>query len=685
MELIGIPFGYIMWLGYILFHNYGFAILFFTVAIKVLLFPLSVWTQKNSIKMVRIKPQLNEIEIKHFGNSEKILSEQKVLYKKEKYSPWLGILPLLLQIPIILGLIAVIYDPMQHLLHIPEPAMSAIEVRIEQLAPTGTQLQAVALIKDPQYAATFDSIEVQGYDVQSALSSIRSLDVEFWGMDLSATPTASLADPLVWVPIAAFLSTLLLCWVQNLLNVLQRESGWLGRWGQAIFLCLLSLYLAFSVPAAVGIYWVFGNMLATVLAVILNAAFNPKKYIDYTALGRTKEILAKLKAERKKSKPTAEQKKRSKADYARFIDEQVYKRLVFYSEKSGFYKYFKGYIEYILANSDLDIHYITSDPNDAVFQMNEPRLVPYYIDNNRLIILFMKIEADIVAMTMSDLEQFYLKRSRLKKDVEYIYMYHGMTNSLMVGGKNCLAYYDTIFCVGPHQVNEFLEEESLYGIKPRNLVKVGYPYIDDLTTAYAAKGHSLHERPQVLIAPSWQDDNIMDSCIGPLIDAIKDKPYDIIVRPHPEYVKRFGGKLSEFSAKYTDYENIRLESDFSSNNSIFESDILITDWSTIAYDFAYSTKKPCVFINTPMKVMNPEYTRYTCDNLDIKLRSDVGVSVEINELDQLSDIISGILSEKDDYRERITAIVEKYVYNLGKSAVVGGEYIIEKLTGRNDR
>jgi YidC/Oxa1 family membrane protein insertase len=174
----------------------------------------------------------------------------------------------------------------------------------------------------------------------------------------------------------------------------------------------------------------------------------------------------------------------------------------------------------------------------------------------------------------------------------------------------------------------------------------------------------------------------MDSCIDSLIDAIKDKPFDIIVRPHPEYVKRYGGKLSEFSAKYGDHKNIRLESDFSSSNSIFESDILITDWSTIAYDFAYSTKKPCVFINTPMKVMNPEYTKYTCDNLDIKLRIEVGVSVEIEQLGQLSEIIAELLLKTDDYRERITAIVEKYVYNHCKSAAVGGDYIIENIKSR---
>lgn len=684
MDILAIPFGFIMRLGYELLNSYGLSILFFTVVIKILMFPLNIWTQKNSIKLVKIKPQLNEIEINNFGDHTKIAAKQSEVFKREKYNAFVRLIPLLLQIPIILGLIAVIYNPMQHILQIPEPVITAIEERAEMIAPLTSQLQVVAMIKDPATAASFDTIVVSGYDTATALTSVRAMDLKFCGLDLSTVPPIDFTNILMLIPLLALISTFLLSWVQNLLNVLQREAGWFGRWGMTIFICLFVLYFTFAVPAAIGMYWTFGNLLSVLITVILYLWFNPNKVIDYKALEQTKAMLAKLKAEQKKNRPTAEQKARAKIDNDRFLDDKVHKKLVFFSEKNGFYKYFKGYIDYILENSDLDIHYVTSDPNDAIFSADNPRIITYYIDDAHLLMLFLKAEADMIAMTMSDLEVYHLKRSRMKKDIEYVYMYHGMTNSLMVGRKNCLMHYDTIFCVGPHQVAEFLEEEQIYEFKPRNLQKVGYPYIDELMKSYKASNKTKKERRQILIAPSWQDDNIMDSCIDDCLSSLKDKAIDIIVRPHPEYMKRFGAKMLEFKNKYSEYPNIKLEDDFTSNNSIFESDILITDWSTIAYDFAYSTKKPCIFINTPMKVMNPEYEKFSCENLDILLRNEVGVGVDTDKLDTLGDVVSDILTKSDEFSERITAVVEKYLYNQGNSAKVGGEYIINRLCGNDE-
>lgn len=101
-----------------------------------------------------------------------------------------------------------------------------------------------------------------------------------------------------------------------------------------------------------------------------------QKYIDYEALEESKKALAESKVLEKKLKPTKEQKAQSKADYKRFLDESNRKQLVYYSEKSGFYKYFEDQIAYILEHSDITIHYLTSDPRDKIFERGDPRLCP---------------------------------------------------------------------------------------------------------------------------------------------------------------------------------------------------------------------------------------------------------------------------------------------------------------------
>ena len=104
----------------------------------------------------------------------------------------------------------------------------------------------------------------------------------------------------------------------------------------------------------------------------MNWLYDPKKYIDYDALEESKKALAESRVVEKSLKPTKEQKARAKADYKRFLAADNPKQLVYYSEKSGFYKYFKAQIQKVLENSDITVHYLTSDPNDQVFQLNNP-------------------------------------------------------------------------------------------------------------------------------------------------------------------------------------------------------------------------------------------------------------------------------------------------------------------------
>lgn len=86
-------------------HNYFVAIFFFTILTKVILLPLSVWVQKNSIKTVRMQPEMNRIKAKYWGNQEQISEEQYKLFKKEKYSPFVDLIPLFVQLALLMGVV----------------------------------------------------------------------------------------------------------------------------------------------------------------------------------------------------------------------------------------------------------------------------------------------------------------------------------------------------------------------------------------------------------------------------------------------------------------------------------------------------------------------------------------------------------------------------------------------------
>ncbi|WMJ23886.1 membrane protein insertase YidC [Paludicola sp. MB14-C6] len=688
--LIGIPLGWLMWLCWFIIKNYGFAIIVFTLLTKVIMFPLSVWVQKNSIKMIRIQPECNRIIARNICNRDRIAEQQSALFKRKKYSPLAGIIPMLIQIPIILGLIAVVYNPLQHLLHLDSSLISAFTQKAAEILNnpelgSNAQIAVINLVQDPAYVNQFASLSIQGCDVNAAISAMQVMDFNFFGMDLSHTPNFFGFDIYWFIPILSGVSAFLLCFFQNKENVLQKEQGFLGRWGMTAFLVAFSTYFAFIVPTGIGLYWIFGNLFAIALIYILNAMYDPKKSIDYEELEKSKIELSESKKIQKSSKLTPEQKAKSKADYACFFKDDVTKDIVVYSEKSGFYKYFNDMIDGILENSDITIDYVTSDPNDKIFEQNNPRLRTYFIDDNRLIPLFMKIDAKIMVMTTPNLQTYHLKRSLVNKKVEYIYIPHDAISTQMGNAFEAFDHFDTVFCVGPAQVKEIRETEKVYNLPAKKLVECGYGLIDQLTEQYNAIEKVENNIKKILIAPSWQEDNILDSCIDEILEQLLDKEYDITVRPHPEYVKRYAAQLQQLIAKYENRlnEHFRIETDFSSNVTIFTADLVITDWSGIALEFSYATKKPSLFINTQMKVMNPHWQEIESVPIEITLRNQLGVSLDKDKLNTVATTIQTLFDQKENYKLQIEDVIKNYLYHPGNSKKIVTEYLINAINNEN--
>jgi YidC/Oxa1 family membrane protein insertase len=380
-------------------------------------------------------------------------------------------------------------------------------------------------------------------------------------------------------------------------------------------------------------------------------------------------------------------RQKEKEDLKKFFEVKN-KKLVFYSENGGYYKYFENYIDYILDNSDIVIHYITSDFNDNIFKFKNSKLKTYYISEKKLIFLMMKLEADIVVMTMPDLQNFHIKRSLVSRDIEYIYVFHAPLSFLTTIRHGALDHYDTIFSTGKFQDAEIRESEKLYNLKPKNIVKCGYGLIENMRKNYL-DNYSLYnsnkEKQIILIAPSWFDDNILDSCLTDIVDSLLNKGWQLMVRPHPEYLKRFPDRWNSILSKYHDLPESQLgfDSNFSSTERVFSADLVISDWSWISYEFALAVQKPVLFINTKMKIVNPYWDKIPLEPLNITLRSQIGIQLEIAEINnKIEDSIRSLLLNKDIWRDKIEQIQNDYLYNFGSSGEVGGKYIISRINDR---
>lgn len=601
-------------------RNYWIAILLFTFLTKVILLPLSVWVQKNSIKTVKVQPEINHIKASYMGNQDAISEEQYKIFKKYGYNPFADLIPLFVQLALLMGVV--------------------------EAVKRGTPLTDIPVQTG---GATFI------------------------------------------VPLAAALSAFFMCYVQNKINVLQVEQSTWNRYGTMAFSVALSLYLGFFVSVGVGTYWTYSNVLSVLQLVLLNVWINPKKYIDYDALEKSKEELQKAKeflAPKKKEDRKSPYRAKEKADYKRFLDVPN-KKIVFYSEKNGFYKYYKSIIEEIIRRTNIVVHYITSDPLDEVFQMESEQFKPYYIGDNRMIVLMMKMETDIMVMTTPDLENFQLKRSYVKKDTEYVYVPHDVNSSNLTFHKNALDHFDTIFTSGPKNKEEIAEREKKYKLPEKHLVEWGSGVIDNMTVSYqqmmresAPQGE---QKKTILIAPSWQKDNILDSCIEQMLGELVKTDYHIVVRPHPQYVRHFEGKIDALAEKFRKYD-VEFQKDFSSNKTVYMADLLVTDWSSISFEYAFSTLKPVLFINTPMKVVNEDYQELKTVPIDLELRNTIGVSLEPDSIpEQIVPAVNKLLFDKQFSTAAMEELKNRYIYHPMESGKVGAEYLIGQLVARSKK
>ncbi len=275
MYILGVPLGFIMRLIYNVLQNYGLTLVVFTVFVKALMIPLAVKQQKSSAKMAAFRPQLEEIQQKYAKNQQKMSEELQELYQKEGYNPMSGCLPALIQFPIIFGLYDVIYKPMTHILHLGD----AVIEQAKEIALDLGSIAANAYSVEPSIISAVqnnpDAFSALGNDV---ITKIQGLDLNFLGINLGIRPELAF-NLLLLIPLLSFATSMLMTMVS------MRSMGSAGAEAGAMkmtmyMMPLMSGWIAFQVPAGVGIYWILSNVLSIAQSLILNKLYNPREMAE---------------------------------------------------------------------------------------------------------------------------------------------------------------------------------------------------------------------------------------------------------------------------------------------------------------------------------------------------------------------------------------------------------------------
>ena len=309
------------------------------------------------------------------------------------------------------------------------------------------------------------------------------------------------------------------------------------------------------------------------------------------------------------------------------------RRLTFYSEGKNYWPHLEGLIREVLATSDIPVCYISSGKDDPGLFLEHANYLTFKIDEGFVRNwLFENIETDVMVMTMPDLHQYQVKKSKHK--VHYVYVQHSLVSLHMAYRKGAFDHYDTIFCAGPHHIKELRAMEVRYNLPKKNLLEHGYGRLDAIIEE--AKKRPKTAKPtdapkHVLIAPSWGNEGAIESGEGEkIVDQLMKQGYQGTLRPHPQTIKFAKNKIDSILKKYGNHPLFSYEANVAGQDSLHESDIMISDWSGAALDYAFGLNKPVCFVDVPRKINNPDYKEIGIDAFEAEIRKKIGIIMTDN-------------------------------------------------------
>ncbi len=356
------------------------------------------------------------------------------------------------------------------------------------------------------------------------------------------------------------------------------------------------------------------------------------------------------------------------------------RRIIFYGEGKNYWPHLQGLIEAVLAEYPAPICYLSSSMDDPGLAFQHDNFQSFFIGEGFIRdYLFQNINADILVMTMPDLHQYQVKRSC--HDVHYIYVQHSLVSLHMVYADGAFNHYDSICCAGPHHVREMRAIEKMHQLPAKNLIELGYSRLDDLIKTADEKkqmdGNSKKTASQkcVLIAPSWGRQGVIESGLGDrLVSELLQLGHQVILRPHPQTAKFAKQQLDKIIKQHRGNPAFIFEQNIAGQDSLHRCDMMVSDWSGAALEYAFALKKPVIFCDVPRKVNNPHYQDIDLIPLEVSIRDKIGVLWDCDEP------IAEILTQSDHVTEdTITKLLHENVFNVSVSNQIFAKSLLKML------
>ena len=327
MSIITVPFSWLLMSLYDLFQNYGVAIILFALVVNLILTPFMGKSKAAMMRQQRLQPRINELQRRHAGNQQKLNEEMQKLYREENINPMSGCLWNLIPFPILIALYSVIRQPMSVMMRLGDETVASVQSVLEKLGAfsmdaLSKQQAAYSEIFLTQAAhENLDAVLAVAPDFQDISYSFLGLNLgvvpEFriWTFDFSNKETLLPALGLFLIPfISAFLS-----WASMKISMARTGAPAGNEQQQAqtesmnksmqLMMPLMSIWICFIMPAAMGIYWIANSVFGMLRDWILTAHYTKKFMVDDVEWLEREKVREAEEAEYERKKIEAERRR----------------------------------------------------------------------------------------------------------------------------------------------------------------------------------------------------------------------------------------------------------------------------------------------------------------------------------------------------------------------------------------
>lgn len=291
---ICVPFAWLVRLFYDLTNSYGVALILFTLVIKLIMLPFQMKSKKSMMRMSRVSGQMQDLQKRYAKNQAKFQEEMQKLYEEEGVNPMSGCLWSFLPLPILMALYSIIRQPITHFMMLSKDVLQTV---VQSAADAGVDLTNIVMmdkvtgapaLKDGLYQmAAYGQINLVKAVQEMGLSTPDgwfNVNYKFLGLDLTATPWEYIKSfTFTWAVIGVILIPILAGLSQFVFSKLTMKTqpqadaaGGASMKSMMYMMPLFSVYIAFIMPAALGVYWIAQSVFSLIQEAILNKTFSAK-------------------------------------------------------------------------------------------------------------------------------------------------------------------------------------------------------------------------------------------------------------------------------------------------------------------------------------------------------------------------------------------------------------------------